>query len=382
MAFECLTCLYDFAADARLRRLTQMMLDLLLADMAVDSLDGMYCGAQGRIYPRHALDHATEDTLSLQYLYFGLGDPALGHALDPLLSSFRPSPQVVQVALGRTEPYRNRERKHLHLLGDVLPEHPIPGSIRKCTWWTPDYALGCVQHRDAYPDPGSATYAHHQEHGWDLTFAGRTDRRLFTHHPGVDKEHNHWTGDRLCGCGRFLQHRSTLLALYDIAPGQACQFIHAYVPAASFDEVIEEGGAIFVRAGLAAAALIILPGYVWTTAGEWAHREVVAAGPRHAVVCEAGTIAQAGDFAALRGEILGNHIDYDASARRLAYHSRRNGHLELGLDGQGSVDRMPIDLDHGTYDSPHVRSAWGSGIISIGSPDDPLVLDFPAVERS
>lgn len=59
---EALLCLYDFAPSDRLRKLAGMSLDLLLADMSVDSLRGMIGGAQGRIYAGQALDHADANT--------------------------------------------------------------------------------------------------------------------------------------------------------------------------------------------------------------------------------------------------------------------------------------------------------------------------------
>ncbi|MEJ0000604.1 MAG: hypothetical protein WDO13_16450 [Verrucomicrobiota bacterium] len=89
--WECLCCLYDDAPDAALRELAGKMMDLLLADMAVDSLRGMYGGAQGRIYPPHALDHTREPVRVLQYLYFGLFDPgaATGHGFLPRCAGVR-----------------------------------------------------------------------------------------------------------------------------------------------------------------------------------------------------------------------------------------------------------------------------------------------------
>lgn len=385
-SWDCLCALHDHAQDPVLRRLAAMMLDLLLADMAVDSLQGMYCGAHGRMYPQHALDHADEDTLVLQALHFGLGSPHFAHSANALLCAFRPHPEVVRLAHERRAPYRNRERKHLHNMGDVLPERPLPGSLRKLTWWTPGHVLGCVQHQDAYPDAESGLYAHHQQHEWDLTFAGGSAARLFTHHPGTDGEHNHWTGDRLCGCGRFLQHREALLAIYDIAPDQPCQFIHAHVPRAAFDQVVEEDGWLFVRSGGSAAGLRLLStthpadggrGYTWTTEGPWSGREVLAPGARHGVVCEVASIDGEAGFAAFRRELAGNRLHFDRDRLALAYHSRRNGVLTLARGEPGLVDGVPLDLEHGTYDCPWLRSAWGSGVVGIGEGSDRLVLDFP-----
>jgi hypothetical protein len=397
--WECLTCLYDFSPDEELRRLAGMMMDLVLADFEVDALGGMYGGAHGRIYLRQALDHAAETTLLLHYLYFGGKPPAASQmdsfVIDALTCSYRPHPAVVGLALNRDHPYENRERKHLHNVADVLPEEPLAGSIRKYTFWTPDYVMGCVQFQDSYPDGClhhphhngppvlpeqrlTAGYAHQQQHEWDLSFATRSDARLFTHHPGDDGEDNHWTGDRLCGCGHFFQNRGALIALYDIPPGQSIQFIHAYVPKAAFDEIVEEKGILFVRAGAAYGALRLLSGYQWTQEGEWKDREIIAEGPRHAVVCEAGQEADFGSFAAFRAEIAANAVRFDAERMELEYHSQRGGLLRIDTRGGRWINGASADLDYPAYDSPWLHAPWGASCVEINAGGDqrPLTLDF------
>lgn len=395
--WECLAALHDFSADPELRRLARDMMDLLLADLSADSLDGMVCGAQGRIYPAGALDHADEPSRLLQYLYFGLGSPEAltehGFYIDALTSSYRPSPVVVDIALNRRAPYESRERKHLHNVADVLPVAPLAGSLRKYTFMAPDRALGCVQFQDAYPrdcphhnhheisvaadQRDTAGYAWHQQHDWDLSFATRTDARIFTHHPGMDGTHNYWTGDRLCGCGHFFQNRQALVAVYDIAHTQPMRFIHACLPRAAFDEVVEENGWIFVRAGAAYAGLRFSSPYRWATEGEWAGREVISDGLRHGVVCEMGGADDHGDFAAFRREISANVVEFDHERARLVYHSTRNGSLGIDTRSLRQLDGKPVSLDYALYDSPWLRSAWGGGLVElIGYDMSPLVLDF------
>ncbi|HEX2950076.1 MAG TPA: hypothetical protein VHV83_11030 [Armatimonadota bacterium] len=384
--WESLTCLYAYTPDTELRSLCGMMLDLLLADMIVDSLNGMYCGAHGRIYPPQALDHERESTYPLQYLYFGLGDPACAKdcLIDAVLSSYRPHPLLVDIALNRHEPYENRERKHLHLMSDTRPEHPLEGSIRKYTYYTPDYVLGCVQFQDVYPEfaNGDHIYAHHQQHQWDFTVANRTDARLFTHHPGDFNEHNYWTGDLQCGCGHFMQSTTALLALYDILPTQPYQFIHAYVPMEAFDEVIEEDGTIFVRAGHVYAALTLLGGCEWVREGEWAYREVISRASKNGAVCEVGTSDDFGTFAAFRAECRLNAITFAREAMRLTYQSRRAGTLSLDTNGLREINGQPLDLEYATYDCPYLHSPWKSGVATLQHDAQRLVLDFNASSAS
>lgn len=402
--WECLCGLYDYSQDVALKELVGQMMNLLLADMAVDSLQGMYAGAHGRIYPSQALNHASEPTRVLQYIYFGLFEPTevTGHnfLLDATVCRFRPHPVVVDLALNRTEPYENRERKHLHNLADVLPLEPLEGSVRKYTYWTPDYAMGTVQFQDDYPansprpcdclshplmalhgrvEAGQSCtreYAHHQQHQWDLSFAARPDARLFTHHPGPDGTHNHWTGDRRCGCGHFFQNKTALVALYDIPQDQPMAWIHAYVPKSAFDEVVERKGVIFVRSRESVAALRLLPHYRWTREGEWKEREVISDGRRHGVICEVGSLADFASFAAFQEEILGNAVCYDESALTLSYASKRAGLLEIDTRGKRHWNGKPVDLNYPTYECSHLRSAWKSGQIEVIGSSERLKLVF------
>jgi len=395
--WECLTSLFDFcgsadgmpagaaewdiASDSEIKRLAGMMMDLLLADMAVDSLNGMYGGAHGRIYEPHALDHAKGSTYALQYLYFGNVDAdslgRQGTLVDAVTSGFRPSELIVEIALDRPDAYENRERKHLHNTQDVRPVHPIPGSIRKYTYYTPDYVMGAVQYQNPYPPGRAGWYAHHEQHEWDLSFGTRTQARIFTHHPGdAGPEHGYWTGDLGCRCGHFFQYKSAVLALYDIPEKQPHQFVHAYVPRHSFDEVIEENGFIFVREGEAFAALRMLGGHEWVTEGPYADCEVKSPGAKNGAVCEAGCLADFGSFEAFRKEIASNEMTFDAAHMRLSYFSTRAGRLFLDTKGTRRLNGEDVDLDYGTYDSPYMQSDWESGVIEIRKGEKRLVLDF------
>jgi hypothetical protein len=377
--WECLCGLYDFSGEPQLKRLAQMMMDLLLAEMAIESLDGMYGGAHGRIYPPQALDHATEETYGLQHLYLGVGDPeCLPPAkVDALTSGYRPDPLVLKIALDRRGTYEIRERKHLHNVDDGLPDHPLPGSIRKYSYRAPQYIMGCVQYQDAYPSTGrSGWYAHHQQHEWDLTMAGDTKARLFTQHPGKAPEHNYWTGDLGCGCGHFFQNKTALIALYDIPPKQRHQFIHACLPRSAFDNVVEEGGSIFVRKGEACAMLRMSEGFEWTKQGEWQDREVISRGPRHAVACEVGSVPEFGSFEAFRRECLANVMRFDTNRMELEYHSRRSGVLWMDTRGGRKLNGRDADLEYPSYDCPHLQSAWDSGVFVLGDGTNQVRLDF------
>ncbi len=386
--WECLVSLFDDCgdgsgeADREIHHLSEQMLNVLLVDMAVDSLNGMYGGAHGRIYPPHALDHINCGTYALQHLYFGTVDPETmigrGALIDALISKFRPDPLVVDIALNRPEKYVNRERKHLHNCSDVRPVVPVEGSIRKYTYYTPKYILGSLVAQDEYPaDCSGAWYAHHEQHEWDLTIGSRTKARIFTHHPGeAAPEHGYWTGDIRCCCGQFFQHQTASMALYDIPEKQPLQFIHAYVPKMAFDEVVDENGFVFVREGDVFAALKMLGGHVWTTQGEWADVEVISRGAKNGAVCEVGEKADFGSFEAFRQEIAGNKMVFDAETMSLTYQSKRAGKLMMDKQGVRRLNDVDVDLNWPLYDCPYLQSEWDSGVITVVKNGQKRVFDF------
>jgi len=376
-----LLTLFDYTEDSELKHLTEMMLDLLLADMSVDSLKGMVCGAQGRIYPPQSLDHANENTFLMQYLYFGMANtdqlPERGISVDTLTSSYRPKRILVDLALDRPFAYENFERKHLHNMSDIKPEHPISGSIRKYTYYTPRFVMGCVQYQDPYPEGSAKWYAFHEQHDWDLSFAGSTRARIFTHHPGNEgNEHNYWTGDLKCGCGHFFQYKTALLCLYDIPEHEPYQFIHAYLPKEEFDEIAEKNDIIFVRSDESYAALKLLGGHVWTTQGEWKDKEVISKGSKNAVVCEVGHVQDFGNFKNFCDVICNNQIQFDPQTMELSYFSKNAGKLTMNTSDMRMLNNREISFDYPTYNSPYMKSEWDSGLITIQKDQKELILDF------
>jgi hypothetical protein len=367
--------------DKEIKHLAEMTLDLLLADMSVDSLNGMYCGAQGRIYMPQAIDHANEPTYLMQYLYFDLIPiEQIGHkstSIDALVSNYYPKKIIVELALDRPEVYENFERKHLHNMSDIKPEHPIEGSIRKYTYYTPAYVMGCVQLQDPYPEGSAKGYAFHEQHDWDLSFAASTRSRIFTHHPGNrGNEHNYWTGDIMCGCGHFFQHKTAFMCLYDIPKAEPYQFVHAYIPKAEFDEVVEANGFIFVRSHDSYAGIKMLGGHVWSTEGEWKNREVISKGEKNGAICEVGSKEDFGNFKQFQDVISANAISFDRERMQLTYDSKRVGKLTMNTISLRMLNDRQVNLDYPTFKSPYMDSEWNSGLITIKKNGEKMVYDF------
>lgn len=379
---RCLLALHDCAEDQALRTLASNLLNYTLLDLGLSSIEGMYGGAHGRIYDLQALDHSREASAAIGFLFldthalerFAPGRPMA----EAYMTSFRAAPLVATSAGRRVTPYEVRQRFHLHNTSDTLPQRPASGSIRKYTYYHPRFILGAVQLQDPAPTDWPP-YAYHQQHNWDLTFAGDSRARLFTHHPGrAGKEHGEWTGDFECGCGRFFQHKTAVIGRYEIPPDQPCQWIHAYVPRDAFDEVIEHAGWIFVRKDAAFGALKMLGGnLVWHDSGTSAPRELVSRAAPNAFVCEAGSAEEFGSFKAFVEEILGNLIEWEPATGAVSYVSRRAGRLALTADGVRRLDGISADLEYPLFCAPGVYGAWGVGDLEIQREGQILRLEFP-----
>jgi hypothetical protein len=377
---ESLLTVHDFAQDSQLRRMAQDMCNLLLADMAVDMLDGVLAGAHGRSYGPSLLHPSSSSSCAMMHLYFAQGGVNLISRFDPvecLLSAFRPHPLVIDIAVDRHQPYANRERKHLHRCTDALPEVEGPGSIRKYTWWEPKFAIGAVQRQDPYgADSPDAWYARHQQVEWELVLAGNPLVSVFTHHAGRTGEHMYWTGDNRCECGSFFQNGSAVVGVYRIGPKLPFQYIHAHLPRQHLDELVERDGWVFFRRGDVYAGLWAHNGWRWTVEGEHAGREMVSQGLTNAIVCEAGTEAQFGAFRFFADQLAMAAIRFDSQAVSLEYPSPRHGRLGVNANGGRLLDGRTADLEYPTWDSPYLRSVWDSGLVELTKDSRRLVLDF------
>ncbi len=373
--FECLINLYDFAPDEQIRDLAKLNLDMLTIGMAFNSVEGIYGGARGRGGPKSGFDHKTPASYMINHLYFG-NCPAVGKLPMILFygTDYRPHPLIVRFARSRKEPYVHRERKHLHNVIDARPYEPLEGSIRKYTYVTPKYIMGCVQFQDDYPEGHvGAWYRNHQQHQWDLSFVGDTLLRVFTGHP-IGKDDGlpgrYWIGSG----GEFFQHRNALVAVYDIDPEMTYQFIHAYFPKERFDEVVEKGSWVFARYGSSAVGLRFSSPYRWVEEGRYAGEEIISEGGKHAVACEVRSLESI-TFEEFTKELLANKAVFNKDTMAFSYHSQAEGLLEIDTSGKRRHNGRDEDLDYPSFASPYTFSKWGSGVLDMTFDGEKVIFD-------
>ena len=159
--------LAGWADEPAFRDRAKRMLDYLLFDYVVETLDGLYGGAHSRVYPRHIMAPARTAAAALGWMLFGLGDyepserqvtrhqlreelPERGAKLIAL-SGYTPPPILERIARARATPYVALERKRTRWrMRHAGPDSFVIGDRRtvpvtKTSYVDPDFILGSSQ---------------------------------------------------------------------------------------------------------------------------------------------------------------------------------------------------------------------------------------------
>ena len=159
-----LSYLAAWADDPVMRRRARMMLDYVIADYAVENLDGIYVGAHARTDDRMVLEKWNGVASDFGWLLFGLGRPTPGYGYYALFyavaSAYQPPEVLHQIATHRSTPYLHRELKRTRHRWRYSDERNAP--VYKTTYVCRDYAVGSDQGGLLQPI---------QQHSWDVTWA-------------------------------------------------------------------------------------------------------------------------------------------------------------------------------------------------------------------
>lgn len=255
-----LAMLFGYARDEQMRNMAETMLTLFIADFAADQLNGLYVGAFSRIYPEPTLERWRNGSTTYAWLLFGniplrpdsinrilprIGYRPHGMAAVLALSGYEPPAVIERIANERPNVARHLERHHTRRrLRYAQPVEPI----RKTAYLTKEFAVGSVQGGILQPI---------QQHTWEVLW--KTPQPfdgynvLFTVHPYSNPKElgmyfpeepllataqlaksekptydqpGKWTGGS--PFERVFQLDDTVVALYDIPPGERFGFISGY----------------------------------------------------------------------------------------------------------------------------------------------------------
>jgi len=291
-----LAMLYAFAEDPAMRRRAGMMLDYLIADFGVDTLNGLYAGAFSRIYPEPTLERWKNGSTTFAWLLFGTA-PFQPHGVNVLLpragyrphgvaailamSGYRPPEVVYRMATDRSRPYVQKALKrtrHRIRYSDVRN-----APVYKYLYMSRDYAVGSIQGGLLQPI---------QQHTWEVLWAIDDPLEgfnvLFTVHPyssGVElgmyfpeepklltdavvqaEKGTYDSPDKWTGASPYeqvVQHEDALVVLYDISPGTRFPHVSGFFSRTLAVREEDASGWIFARGGRAMIAFYPLAPYTW-----------------------------------------------------------------------------------------------------------------------
>jgi hypothetical protein len=380
--------LRDFAEDEILRRKADMYLDLAFAVMAEETLLTTRGGPKSRVKVGHEYDGGMASERSYNLMF-----NAPGRTFTPLgentltTSSYSPPPAVLKLAqdtTGRgTYSFATRWPGPVaegggRSMGD--PDGRLwrtldpQRSVVRRGFCTPGYVLGSAALDPRWLDDTSMGFR------WQgMVFADDPLSRIgFEVLPAKRKD---WHGFNPFFS---IQDRNVLITQKWVPippnpPTANPSYLRIYF-SPTLDLVQEEGGWIFAKGGNAFAAVkVVAGGYQWTPA--WQHADTITEETKAFVTLDtenAPVILIANDasdyggsFDAFKSAIKARPVQYADGAVKfetLTFY---------GPAMNGLINGEPVNLTPARgYDSPFIRSEWGSGLIHIRKGDDTLVLDF------
>ncbi len=239
--------LYDFVEDPILKRNVGMVIDILMADMAVESLYGRYGGGHSRMYDNTVIRGDYDNCAGYYYVHIGGIDPPEqfhAWALNGAYGTYRCPSIIADMALMRDEPYVHTEVKRVR--NQMRYSDVLNSPVYKYTYVTPDYVLGSLQGGILQPI---------QQHTWDVTWIGSApNTTLFSLHPyfssyelamffpedphmltaSVQAQKSTYTNPNKLNSSspyeRVFQFEDTLMAVYNIPEGIDHPHVTLYVP--------------------------------------------------------------------------------------------------------------------------------------------------------
>ncbi|NND70057.1 MAG: hypothetical protein HKN43_00600 [Rhodothermales bacterium] len=387
--------LYAYAEDPAMKQRAHMMLDYLLADFAVESLNGVHTGASSRIYPRPLMERWRENSSNLAWLLFG-NNPfqARSGAFILALSGYEPPEILHHIATDRSQPYIHKELKRTRhrIRNSDVKNHPV----YKYTYMREQYALGSSQGGLLQPI---------QQHTWELQWAidDPTEgyNMFFTTHPYSDPkegtmyfaaiwdmvteliarsktEYDSW--DKWTGGSDYeqvMQVEDVVVALYNIEKGTRFEHISAFFSRNLKSIEEDPSGWVFAQGGDAYLAYYPIADYEWMDEEDGSKR-MFSPHLKNGGVLQVGTEEQDGSFDTFKAAVLGLAISTSTDPVPMVEFETLRGHsIKATYGATPIVDDYEVDYDSWPlYGGPFLNADKGSQELTMTYGKLQRKLDF------
>lgn len=386
--------LYAFAEDPAMRKRAGMMLDYLLADFAVESIEGLYTGAFSRIYPRAVLTRWNDSSTGFSWLLFGnTAFKARQEAMILALSGYEPPPLLHHMATDRNQSYVHKELKRTR--HRIRYSEKRNARVYKYMYMTPDYAMGSIQggllqpiqqHTweimwrtgDSIPEY-NVMYTHHPySSGYELAMYFPEEYKLLTQHV-LSSKGTYDSPDKLTGGSPYeqvFQNNGALIALYDIPEGTRFPHIHGIFPKSLDPREEHESGWIFTRASDLFMAYYPLAGYEWQEEEHYwrLYSEIL----QNGAVIQAARAGDFQSFQAFKDEILSLSLKTQTDpAPSVQFTTLSGNRMEFTYGETPSLNGEKVDYENWPlFEGPFLHAEEGSQRLEMQYGNMHRLLDF------
>lgn len=386
-----LSYLAAWAEDPQMRLRARRMLDWIIADYAIDSLNGIYIGAHARTDDTQVLEKWNGVSSDFGWLLFGLGYPLPGYSYYALFysvaSAYQPPEAIRLIAADRSRPYLHRELKRTRNRWRFTDVRNAP--VYKTTYMTRDYAVGSDQGGILQPI---------QQHSWDVTWAlddprGRRNT-IFSMHPYsstyelqmyftampdfvteavVRSKKSYDSPDKFLGGSPFeqiLQDQDTIIALYNIPSATRFPHINGFFPdtLSRFEE--HPSGWIFAQGGNTFIAYRPLAPYEWKPVSGGGRR-LLSPHLHNGTILQAASASEFPDFEAFRRAILALPLDFQLDpVPTVRFRSLRGRNLHFTYGQPRDFSQWKL------FDSPYLQSAPGGRLLTVTHGSQRYTIDL------
>ena len=278
--------LATWANDPEMKQRGRMMLDWLFAELAANTLDGVLRGPNSRTDEGSVIERWNALASYFSWILFGNTPPTAGFGgwglyFAPVAKNYVVPEVIYRIATDNTTDDLQKDRARTRRRWRYSDELSPP--VRKTNYIRRDYAVGSTQ--GGLIDPI-------QTHAWDVTWAETEPRgkhnTMFSLHPHssskamqsyfatypeamikavtFEGKPSYDSPDKVVGSSpfeRIFQDLDTVIALYDIAPGERFPHINGFFSKDLVQVTEDPSGWIFAQGGRAFLAYRPLAPYHW-----------------------------------------------------------------------------------------------------------------------
>ena len=393
--------LATWAKDPAMRQRGRMMLDYVLADFAVETLNGIYVGAHARTDDTTVLEKWNGLSSFFGWLMLGNCPPTASYGgwgiYFAVVAQHYDLPEVIyRIGLDRPKAYTHFERKRTRNRWRNSDVRNAP--VYKTTYVSADYAVGSDQGGLLQPI---------QQHSWDLTWAVPDPRGVhntifsvqpyygaeelmmyFTEMPDYmplsvtfQNKPTYISESKLLGGSPYeqiFQEDDTVISLSDIPAGTHFEQVNGFFSKDLTKVEEDRSGWIFAQGGRAYIAYRPLAPYEWRP-NEKGGKRLYSPHRQNGTILQA---ASAGEFkswedfkSAIRALPL---VITRAPVPRVAFTTLRGKKLECAYGAAPRVNGRTIDRakEWKLFAGPYLNAEVGSGMLTMTHGRLKRVLDF------